>query len=329
MAFNVKLLGVRGSLPTPHTPEQVQRKLRRGIRDFLEAGYKDASQIETFMNQYPQAISGGFGGNTICVDVQSESSCLLIDGGSGIRKKAEELMTGPCAQGKGEAHILMTHFHWDHLIGFPFFTPLFIPGNDIHLYAVQEDLEEVFKSLFKKPYFPVPFEALASNIHFHKIEARKSIEVNGFHVTPYQLDHPDPCWGYRIEHEGKVYSHCVDTEFTRATRDEMGPDLPLYQNVDLMLFDAQYTIKETAEKVNWGHGAANYGLDLAHREKIGEILFVHHDPAASDEKIRETESGVKTYYQKLLKQLESEGKKAEPVKWTYAIEDMNIEVKKR
>jgi len=92
--------------------------------------------------------------------------------------------------------------------------------------------------------------------------------------------------GYRIENGGKVFSHCVDTECTRVSREELGEDLPLYQNVDLMLFDAQYTLMESIERVNWGHAAASLGLDIAMREGVKRVLFMHHDPASTDEKSR-------------------------------------------
>jgi len=262
----------------------------------------------------------------MCVEVATETCQIIIDGGSGIRPLGHRLMGGPSGMGKAEIHILFTHFHWDHLIGLPFFVPLFIPGNKIHVYSVQDDLETVFHTVFKKPYFPVPFESLGADIIFHRLEPRKQQTIGDIKFTPYQLDHPDPCWGYRFEHRGKVYSHCVDTECTRISQEDLGPDLPLYQNVDVMVFDAQYSLLEATEKINWGHAAATFGLDLAMREGIKKIFFVHHDPAASDSKVHEAESQSREYYEARLKSSRELGKPLHEVEWSFAIEGLKIQV---
>jgi phosphoribosyl 1,2-cyclic phosphodiesterase len=236
------------------------------------------------------------------------------------------MMNGPCGQGKGEVHLLLTHFHWDHLIGLPFFTPIFIPGNVVHVYAVQDDLEEVFKTLFKKPFFPVPLAELGAKNVYHRLKPRKVHHLGDMAFTPYQLDHPDPCWGFRFEKDSRVYSHCVDTECKRVSPQELGPDLPLYQNVDLMVFDAQYTLMETVEKVNWGHAAASLGLDLAMREGIKRVVFMHHDPASTDEKISAAEAQARKYYESQLKRIEKGDKSLRPVEWLFAQEGMVLDV---
>src|SRR4051812_45194893 len=243
--MQIKLWGTRGSLPAPFPPHELERHIRQLFDSFFESGRKSHAEVPDFLAALPRHLFGAYGGNTPCVQVSSPEGSVIIDGGSGIRPLGHELMNGACGSGTGEVHILFTHFHWDHLIGLPFFTPIFIPGNKIHVCAVQPDLPDVFKALFKKPYFPVPLDQLGSKIVYHRLEPRKAVQFGEFKVTPYQLDHPDPCWGFRIEKDGKVYSHCVDTECTRVSREQLGPDLPLYQDIDLMVFDAQYTLMET------------------------------------------------------------------------------------
>ena len=293
---------------------------------FFDSGFKSASEVDTYLAGLPFHQLGGFGGNTPCVEVRSDQTQVVIDAGSGIRSLGYQLMPGPCGRGQGEVHLLFTPFHWDHLIGLPFFTPIFIPGNTIHVYAVQPDLQDVFKTLFKKPYFPVDLSQLGAKIVYHALEPRKPRQIGDLTVTPYALDHPDPCWGYRIEHGGRVYSHCVDTEATRVTPDELGPDLPLYQGVNLMLFDAQYTLIETIEKVHWGHAAASIGLDIAIREKIPRVLFMHHDPASSDEKIALAESQARRYHESQIKTAKRNGEQISTVDWSFAREGFETEV---
>ncbi len=331
MLFKVKLWGVRGSLPSPYSPEYLSSKLEKVLDLFFANGYSQKKDIESFLATVDLKNLRGFGGNTSCVEVMTaqrlaDKQILIIDGGSGIRRLGEQLMAGPCGKGQGRVDILMTHFHWDHLIGLPFFTPLFVPGNEIHFYAVQENLEECIRQVFTKPYFPVPFDKLASRSFFHRLEPRVPIDFGDLRVTPYQLDHPDPCWGYRIEKGGKVFSYCVDTEGTRSSRKDLGEDLALYQNVDLMVFDAQYTLFEMVEKIDWGHGSAPIGLDIALREGVKRILFAHHDPAATDEKIAFAEKQTRDYFAAYSENLQKKGLVVPSLSWEFAREGMEIEL---
>lgn len=327
MSMKVKLWGVRGSLPSPLLPSSVEDRMKSTLESFVEY-QKDfpKATAEEYLNSLSQFQKGGYGGNTACTQVSSAKQSLIIDAGSGIRRLGEQLMAGPCGKGQGEVHLLFTHFHWDHVIGLPFFIPIFIPGNNIHLYSVSEGLEECVKRMFKKPNFPVPFERLASTIHFHELEPRKKVKFQDISVTPYQLDHPDPCWGYRFEKGKKAFSYCVDTEGIRVSREDLGPDLPLYQNVDLMVFDAQYTFLEATEKIDWGHASAPIGLDLAMREKIKKVLFIHHDPAATDEKVASAEEQTRAYYNHLLSMAKKMKKKVAEVDWSFAHEGTEVEV---
>jgi phosphoribosyl 1,2-cyclic phosphodiesterase len=326
MAFKIKLWGVRGSIPAPKKPIEIKQLLEHHFQNFFKQGYTNPSDIAPYFSTLQTHDIGGYGGNTSCAEVFTDSTSLIIDGGSGLRMKGFELMLGPCGLGRGEVHILFTHFHWDHLIGLPFFVPFFIPGNKIHLYAVQPELEHIIRTVFSKPYFPVPFDQLPSDIHFHQLEPRKTKVFSDIEVTPYQLDHPDPCWGFKLANDNKNISYCVDTECIRVTREELGEDLPLYQNIDLMVFDAQYTIQEATEKINWGHASASFGLDLAVRENIKRILFVHHDPSASDTAIHNAHLQAEGYYKALVDYHKKSGETFYPVQWTYGVEGQVEEV---
>jgi phosphoribosyl 1,2-cyclic phosphodiesterase len=318
-SLRIELWGVRGSLPTPTTPEAAKNNIQNILKSAVKEKVKSPDQAKAFIKNLPSWKLYGFGGNTSCVEVESQTSHLIIDGGSGIHGLAQKMLKN---RDRKEFHIVMTHFHWDHLIGLPFFTPLFIPGYTVHFYAVQPELEQVVRSVFKRPYFPVPFEELKSKIHFHKLEARKPHTFGDMKLTPYLLDHPDPCFGFKIECGGKTYSHVVDTEATRTSQEEMGQDLPLYQGVDLMLFDAQYTLKETTEKVHWGHSSAIMGLEIALRENIKKIIFVHHDPASSDEHIVECQNEAQAALNSSIRLLKLEGRKPPKIDWTFGREGL-------
>lgn len=326
MSLTIKYWGVRGSLPSAPTPTEWTYHIEGVLRNFFTSGYRDLSQISKYMKTLEEPLVGGYGTATTSVEIRSGKSQILIDGGSGIRNLSEAIMHGTTGRAKGPFHIFMTHFHWDHVIGLPFFTPHFIPGSEIHYYAVQSDLEQLIRGVFKKPYFPVPFEALKANIHFHILEPRKAIKIDDFTITPYQLDHPDPCWGYKVEAGGKAYAHCVDTEGTRVTREELGLDLPLYQNIDVMYFDAQYTLPELAEKANWGHSAAQVGLEIARREGIRRVLFAHHDPGARPEHVMELKRQTGEYYQSLMSKATGSHEASKEIIWDFAHEGLEIKL---
>src|SRR6185312_1398487 len=152
MGLSVHLWGIRGSLPTPQTPDQIHYKLVESMRQF-ESRRHEIKDLDTFVRSLSGELGAGFGGHTSCIEVTSPKARLVIDGGSGVRCLGEKLMLEASGAGQGIVHILMTHFHWDHLIGLPFFVPIFVPGNTIHFYAVQDDLEENIRRTFRKPNF--------------------------------------------------------------------------------------------------------------------------------------------------------------------------------
>lgn len=322
MGFTVKFWGVRGSIPAGSSPDQQFKHVQGLFHNFFKEGYSKKEDIETFFNSLPFERVAGFGSDTSCVQVKSGDFSLLVDGGSGLRRYGQDIL--PQLKPGNEHHILLTHFHWDHLLGIPFFIPIFRPDQVIHFYAVQPDLEKNIRVKFSKPFFPVSFEMLGSKIIFHQMEPRVANSIGPFSVTPYQLDHPDPCWGFKIEKEGLTYSHCVDTEGTRVSREEMGVDLPLYQNVNLMYFDAQYTLPELVEKSNWGHSAAQIGLDIALREGIEMVVFGHHDPGASTKNLFDLHKQTKDYHDWRIQTAQTNRIDHPKVKWKYGYDGLEI-----
>ena len=324
--FVVQFWGVRGSLPSPKTPQMIRDHMRETLIEFAEMSPRlsgtSAEKADSYLSELPNWKHGGFGGDTSCAEVTGEGTRIIIDAGSGLRRLGDKMMQGPCGSGKGEVHLFFTHFHWDHVVGLPFFAPVFVPGNKVHFYAVQPELEKCVRQVFQKPFFPVPFEALASEIHFHQMAPRKAIKLGCFEITPYELDHPDPCWGYRIEADTKSgrrsYAHCVDNEATRISPLDLGEDVKLYRGADLCFFDAQYTLHEFLSHMNWGHSAAPIGLEIALREGVKKIYFAHHDPAASDRKIADAERQTRDFLDGYRAKAKQSGRHLAEIEWHFA-----------
>jgi len=325
-SFTVTLHGVRGSLPTPHSPAYLACQGKEILEQFFDKGFSEKKDIQNFLNQLPPYFLSGWGGNTMCAEINAGSDNFIIDAGSGIRTPGTALCSGPAGKGKGVMHIFMTHLHWDHLLGLPFFKPVFINGNIIHMYAVQDELEEAVTLLFKRPCFPVAFKDLGAKILFHSLKPREAYRFGNTHITPYRLDHPDPCWGFLIEHGGKAYAHCVDTECKRNNAETIGEDAPLYTQASVVLFDAQYSLLESLDKVDWGHATAHKGMKLAADFQIPQIIFTHHDPFASDENIARAEREAAEYYKLLNKNAREFGSPPASFKWSFAREGTVIDI---
>jgi len=324
MKMKVKLWGVRGSLPAPIQPDVLMRRLEEVLTQYEKLQQKTQVGAKAFLETLPVHKTGGYGGNTSCGEVTFGPDRLIIDGGSGLRALGEHILrTEPQTS---DFHMYFTHFHWDHLIGLPFFTPLYIKGKTVHFYSVDEDMERSLHTMFKKPNFPVPYEVITKQVQVHRIQPRQPFKVGGLTATPYQLDHPDPCWGVRVEAAGKSLAWAVDNEGIRHSPEQLGADLPMFTKADLMIYDAQYSFDEALEKINWGHSSAPIGMDLAIREQIKHVVFVHHDPAATDEQIRHAEEQTGNYFDELGKQLKRAGRPAPELRWSFGREGEVIEV---
>ncbi|MCS6838894.1 MAG: MBL fold metallo-hydrolase [Bdellovibrionaceae bacterium] len=325
MGFVVTFWGTRGSIPSGPTPRLMGHLVEDFIQAMVAKKHLTPSEIKSFLGRRGKEFLIQ-GTDTTCVSIESNEVSFVIDAGSGLRRFGDYLLKRRPQQ--KIHHIFFTHFHWDHLIGLPFFAPMFREDHEIHLYAVQAELEYCIKTKFSKPFFPVPFTAIAKRVHFHRLEPRKPYSIGGFHVTPYQLDHPDPCWGYKVEFQGCAYAHCVDTEGTRVSREDLGEDLPLYQNVQLLYFDAQYTLPELVDKANWGHSAAQVGLDIAIREGIPFVLFGHHDPNSHWIRFQQFKKQVTQYLKWRFETFQANRIQLPKVKWRFAYDGLRINMLK-
>lgn len=287
--MKLKFWGVRGSIPTPG-PKTVR-----------------------------------YGGNTPCIEFRpfEDDTLFILDCGTGLRELGMHLMA--TAQGKGPiiADIFLSHTHWDHLHGFPFFVPAFIPGNKFFIRGpvdFDERLEDIFKGQMKYQYFPVKLSEMASTIEFEELK-EGTFFFKGVEVQAKYLNHPILVLGYRFVVNGKVFVYATDTEpyynmFTSLEdaapgeddpADAMAEEMVAEENMkvedfcsgaDLVIYDAQYTEAEYAPKRGWGHTAMEYVIDSMSRVGVKAVALFHHDPTRTDEdleaqikRLRERASG--------------------------------------
>jgi len=231
----------------------------------------------------PERRNSGYGGNTTCLDVRLDNGTILIlDCGSGLRALGNSLMR-EFGGSSFHAYVFLTHFHWDHIQGIPFFVPLYQKENAFFFHAVnrgETELKGIIEGQLTTPYFPVDVSILRSTKHFFDLEF-EPIDIEGAILRPAPLYHPQECVGYRIEADGGVFVLATDTEPGSAVHDRSIRELA--QDADVLVYDTQYTPEQMEkEKIGWGHSSWLEGTRIAKECNVKHLILFHHDPDHDD-----------------------------------------------
>lgn len=282
-SFEVTFFGVRGSIPTPASSTQIQRKLEEAIALAKPEDLVSAQTRQAFVAGLPQHIRGVIGGNSSCVYMKVGGAHLIFDAGSGIRVLGQHLMKQEFKKGAGEGHLFFTHTHWDHIMGLPFFVPFFIKGNTFKIAGCHDRLEERLVNQQKPDHFPIPFSFYAANISFVDLAPHKTYEpVEGVKVCWHEMDHPGRSFAYRVAYKGKSVVFATDAEYKDLSDEGLAPYVEFFRDADVVIFDSQYTMVECLEKEDWGHSTAFIGMEIAKKANVKKLMFFHHEPNYSD-----------------------------------------------
>ncbi len=281
----IKLWGVRGSIPTPIENREYREKLHLVVREAIRKGIHEEEDIEGFIRGLPDYLAYCYGGNTTCVSViADDGTTCILDCGTGMRILGESMMSGPSGKGSCEMNVFLTHTHWDHIQGLPFFKPLYIPGNTIHFYSPYEGMEERLIAQMDFKFFPVGLHKTASGKEFHLIKPGEELRLGSdLLIDCHPLKHPGGSYAYRFRENGKNFIFCTDTEFTGETLEKPGSDMDFFHNADLMIIDSQYTLDESFLKMEWGHTCYTVAVNCGVRWGAKNLVLTHHEPAYTDE----------------------------------------------
>jgi phosphoribosyl 1,2-cyclic phosphodiesterase len=280
----IRFWGSRGSLPSPLNYRAVRAKILEAILASRGQSIESAEAVEKFIDTLPFAVRGTYGGNTSCTEiVTGGDEYVLCDMGTGSREFGNSVLAkfGPAK--KNRFNIFMSHLHWDHVMGFPFFTPSYIPGNVIRIHGCHKAMRETFARQQSNPSFPVDFKTLGATIEFVELEPGRIYEIDGLSVQTIAQRHGGDSYGYRFSKDGKTMVYSTDSEHKFETLDENYPFVEFFRNADLLVFDAQYSLADQISvKEDWGHSSNMIGVELAQLAGVKQLVMYHHEPVNDD-----------------------------------------------
>jgi phosphoribosyl 1,2-cyclic phosphodiesterase len=250
-----------------------------------------------------------YGGQTSCVEARTANGeTLIVDAGTGMRQLGNKLAR-EAAGAPGQYHVLLSHVHWDHIQGLPFFSPAYIPGTKISVYALltaADELNQVIGGITRHEFFPMPLEAVPANFDFHQVEPGVDFVVGRFHVTPIALNHPFGSVGYRIDADGSSWAYVSDTapfdkvlhkQHFLAGPEPLSPDdltalgamrealVKRLKGVDTVVYDTHFLPEEYARFPHYGHSTPDQALEICKEAGVRQLVLYHHAPSHTDDQM--------------------------------------------
>jgi phosphoribosyl 1,2-cyclic phosphodiesterase len=282
--IGVRFWGTRGSLPVALTSPEVRAKLVAVLRGARGVDLASDAAIDAYVDALPFHLAGTFGGHSACVEIVNPGpDSVVCDLGSGIRPFGQAALAKHGGAPRAY-HVFLSHVHWDHIMGLPFFTPAYIPGNRVTIYGGHETIEAALRRQQEQPSFPVGFDTLRATIDFVRLEPGTRYAIAGLDVTLKKQRHAGDSYGFRFEAEGRSIVYSTDSEHSLADMKETDGFVEFFAGADLVIFDAMYSLVEAISvKADWGHSSNIVGVELCQRAGARHLCMFHHEPASSDE----------------------------------------------
>ena len=285
--MRARFWGTRGSIPAALTSQELRCKLVRALEAAIGRGLDSTAKIEAFLDhELDFSASHTFGGNSPCVELITGGPELLVcDMGSGARPFGNQVIARSAGT-RPRINVFMSHLHWDHIMGFPFFAPAYVPGAQIRIHGCHDSLERAFRLQQSAPVFPVDFSRLAACIEFVRLTPDEWSEVAGVRVKPMLQHHSGDSYGYRFEHDGRSVVYSTDSEHKLSDPAEAAAFADFFRDADLVIFDAMYSLLDAISvKEDWGHSSNVVAVELAQLARVKHLCLFHHEPANDDEQI--------------------------------------------
>lgn len=234
----------------------------------------------------PGPATAEVGGNTSCVEVRIGEQLFVLDAGTGLRGLGDELMQ----RGETRAELLLSHLHWDHIQGLPFFVPLYVPGTELTLHGPSfgdGGLQGALRRQMSSPGFPVELTDVAARLSLNELAHRSRTRRGDVTISAAKLNHPGGVLGYRLDYAGRSVVYATDTEHFECIDPVLAE---LARGADVLIYDAQYTPQEYPGKAGWGHSTFEAAAKLAQHADVKRLCLFHHDPRRNDAGVAELEA---------------------------------------
>ena len=238
------------------------------------------------------------GGHTSCVSLETKEEILIMDMGTGIKNLGDEIVSNPNSPSK--INIILSHYHWDHIIGFPMFAPLFSDKYEINLYGKKEqtELKEIINHMLNPVFWPVSTDDFKAKINFHTITDNQIKLSNSITIKTQIHHHPNGALSYKILSGNKIISYITDCEYITGT-----PSDKLIQfsnNSDLLIHDAHFTPEDLINHKGWGHSSWEQAIIMAKKSNSKQLVLFHHSPSYNDEQVESIEQNAKQIFKETI-----------------------------
>ncbi|MET0268988.1 MAG: MBL fold metallo-hydrolase, partial [Sphingomonas sp.] len=253
----VRFWGTRGSLPVAMRPPAVADKVARALLAASGRSFDTLADARAFADDLPFPVSGTYGGATACVEIAEAGEAFMVcDLGSGLREFGLDAMRRVAAGHAPVFHIFLSHLHWDHIMGFPFFAPAFVPHARIVIHSGHADAETALRRQMEEISFPVAFDWLAADIRFVTLAPDVVHEVDGVQVELIVQNHSHDSYGYRFTKGRRSLCYSTDSEHKLEDRDAWDRFVTFFRYADLVVFDTMYSLADSVTmKADWGHSS--------------------------------------------------------------------------
>jgi phosphoribosyl 1,2-cyclic phosphodiesterase len=316
----IRFWGTRGSLPVSLTATDVRRKIVAALHGASGRTFASNADAERYVDGLAFAAAGTYGGASACVEIETGGpEYVICDLGSGVRGFGQAALARHGPASPQTYHVFMSHVHWDHIMGLPFFAPAYIAGNRIHIYGSHPWLESALRRQQDEPSFPVDFSFLHADINFVYLEPDRPHAAAGMTVTTMLQRHAGDSYGYRFEANGKSVVYTTDSEHKLDDPLETDSYVAFFRNADVVIFDAMYSLADAVSvRADWGHSSNVVGVELCQMAGARHLCLFHHEPANSDQAIDAVLADTR--------RLEEITRAGEPLAVTAAYDGMEIEL---
>jgi phosphoribosyl 1,2-cyclic phosphodiesterase len=290
--MKIRFWGTRGSIPVAQKSDSIRAKIAASLVAAGGRTFADAEAAGTFIDsELDFATAGTYGGATSCVEIEAGGPAdpfIICDLGSGLREFGLSAM-GRCAAGHPRIyHVFLSHLHWDHIMGFPFFVPAFDPGASIVIHSGHADAEQALRRQQEEISFPVAFDWLRAKISFRTLETGVPYEIGAVTVELIEQNHSHLSYGFKFtDAAGKSCVYSTDSEHKIDRMDAESAFVGFFGGCDLVICDTMYSLAESISmKEDWGHSSNVVAIDLCHEARAQRLALFHHEPTYADADIQ-------------------------------------------